>query len=56
MAHFRNRSFHLANLICGKAAVDGYFISPQYSKAVFRKQDDKRHPFRVCGQGGGKRY
>lgn len=27
MYHFY---FHFANLICGKAAVDGYFISPRY--------------------------
>ena len=25
-----NCYFHFANLICGKAAVDGYFISPRY--------------------------
>jgi transposase len=26
-----NCYFHFANLICGKAAVDGYFIPPRYS-------------------------
>ena len=31
MAHFRNCYFHFANLICGKAAVDGYFILPRYT-------------------------
>ena len=28
MYHFY---FHFANLICGKAVVDGYFISPRYT-------------------------
>ena len=33
-AHLCSCYFYVANLICRKAAVDGYFISPRYNKEI----------------------
>lgn len=40
-------SFHFANLICGKVAVDGYFISPRYSNTEKYVGDEKNRFHRL---------